>query len=104
MNYTAAWEAAREAGSEAGGGVQRRLQSDVAYGCQDGSVFLDISVFPAYGRLSQLDRRQLKAGARVASDEFGEDDPRDFALWKKTDAMEEQVGAAWDSPFGRGRP
>jgi len=84
--------------------VQRLLQRGVAYGGEDGSVYLAIAKFPAYGRLSQLDRRQLKVGARVASDEYAKDDPRDFALWKKTDAMDEQVGAAWDAPFGRGRP
>src|SRR5439155_1749722 len=31
-------------------------------------------------------------------------DPRDFALWKKAEPTDEQVGAAWDAPFGRGRP
>ena len=41
---------------------------------------------------------------RVASDEYGKDDPRDFALWKKAEPVDEQVGAAWDAPFGRGRP
>src|SRR5438034_5679751 len=25
-------------------------------------------------------------------------------LWKKADAEDEAVGAAWDAPFGRGRP
>src|SRR5207247_7090018 len=60
--------------------------------------------FPTYGRLSRLDARELKVGARVASDEYAKDDPRDFALWKKAEPVDEQVGAAWDAPFGRGRP
>src|SRR6185437_9990097 len=48
--------------------------------------------------------REIKVGARVASDEYAKDDPRDFALWKKAEPADEQVGAAWDAPFGRGRP
>jgi len=76
----------------------------VAYRGEDGSVYYAIAKFPTYGRLSQLDRREIKVGARVASDEYAKDDPRDFALWKKADPIDEQVGAAWDAPFGRGRP
>src|SRR5260370_3417237 len=60
--------------------------------------------FPRYGRLSRLDRRELKVGARVASDEYAKDDPRDFALWKKATPEDDAVGAGWDAPFGRGRP
>jgi len=40
----------------------------------------------------------------VASDEYAKEDARDFALWKFADATDEQAGAAWDAPFGRGRP
>jgi cysteinyl-tRNA synthetase len=84
--------------------VERLLERGVAYGGDDGSVYFAIAKFATYGRLSQLDRREIKTGARVSSDEYAKDDPRDFALWKKTDAIDEQVGAAWDAPFGRGRP
>ncbi|HXF96787.1 MAG TPA: cysteine--tRNA ligase, partial [Gemmatimonadales bacterium] len=84
--------------------IQVLLDKGIAYHGEDGSVYFAIARFPAYGRLSQLDRRQLKVGARVASDEYGKDDPRDFALWKRATPLDEQVGAAWDAPFGRGRP
>jgi cysteinyl-tRNA synthetase len=84
--------------------VSRLLDQGVAYKGEDGSVYFAIAKFPAYGRLSQLDGRQLKTGTRVSSDEYTKDDPRDFALWKKSDAEDETVGAAWDAPFGRGRP
>jgi len=84
--------------------VQRLLDTGVAYRGEDGSVYFAIAKFPGYGRLSQLDRREIKIGARVASDEYAKDDPRDFALWKRADPIDEQVGAAWDAPFGRGRP
>jgi cysteinyl-tRNA synthetase len=84
--------------------VERLLANGVAYKGDDGSVYFAIGKFPTYGRLSQLDRRQIRVGARVASDEYAKDDPSDFALWKATDAEDEAVGAAWDAPFGRGRP
>jgi cysteinyl-tRNA synthetase len=84
--------------------VARLLERGAAYKGEDGSVYFALAKFPTYGRLSQLDRRELKVGARVASDEYAKDDPSDFAIWKKADAEDEAVGAAWDAPFGRGRP
>jgi cysteinyl-tRNA synthetase len=84
--------------------VQRLLDRGVAYKGDDGSVYFALAKFLTYGRLSRLDTRQIKVGARVASDEYAKDDPSDFALWKKADAEDESVGAAWDAPFGRGRP
>jgi cysteinyl-tRNA synthetase len=84
--------------------VSKLLERGVAYKGEDGSVYFAIAKFPTYGRLSQLDKREIKVGARVASDEYAKGDPSDFALWKKADAEDEAVGAAWDAPFGRGRP
>jgi cysteinyl-tRNA synthetase len=84
--------------------VERLFARGVAYRGDDGSVYFAIAKFPGYGRLSRLDRRQLQSGARVATDEYAKDDPRDFALWKQASPLDEQVGAAWDAPFGRGRP
>ena len=84
--------------------VSKLLERGVAYKGEDGSVYFSLAKFPTYGRLSQLDKREIKVGARVASDEYAKGDPSDFALWKKADAEDEAVGAAWDAPFGRGRP
>jgi cysteinyl-tRNA synthetase len=84
--------------------VQGLLDKGVAYKGEDGSVYFAIDKFPTYGRLSRLDAREIKVGARVASDEYAKENPSDFALWKRADALDEQVGAAWDAPFGRGRP
>ena len=50
--------------------VQRLLDRGVAYRGEDGGVYFAIDRFPAYGRLSQVERRELKAGARVSSDEY----------------------------------
>jgi cysteinyl-tRNA synthetase len=84
--------------------VERLLATGVAYQGDDRSVYFAIDRFASYGRLSRLDRREIKVGARVASDEYAKENPSDFALWKAADATDEQVGAAWDAPFGRGRP
>ena len=64
--------------------IEGLLAKGVAYRGEDGSVYFAIARFPAYGRLSQLDRRELKAGAseRVSDDEYAKEDVRDFALWK----------------------
>lgn len=84
--------------------VQRLLDRGIAYRGDDGSVYFAVGKFDAYGKLSQLDRRQLRPSGRVAVDEYTKDDVRDFALWKAADPAAESVGAAWDAPFGRGRP
>jgi cysteinyl-tRNA synthetase len=84
--------------------VEVLLERGLAYRGDDGSVYYAVGAFENYGRLSQVERRELKAGARVASDEYGKEDARDFALWKAASDADEEVGAAWDAPFGRGRP
>jgi cysteinyl-tRNA synthetase len=83
--------------------VARLLERGLAYRGEDG-VYFAIGKFPTYGCLSQVERRELKTGARVASDEYAKEDARDFALWKFADETDEKAGAAWDAPFGRGRP
>ena len=70
----------------------------------DGDVYYRIASFPRYGALSHLDRAGLKAGARVSTDKYEKEDVSDFALWKKAQPSDEELGAAWDAPFGRGRP
>jgi cysteinyl-tRNA synthetase len=86
--------------------VEGLLANGTAYRGDDGSVYFAIDRFPAYGRLSQLDRRELKAGGsgRVASDEYSKENAQDFVLWKAAKPEDEAAGAAWDAPFGRGRP
>src|SRR5215831_1766028 len=61
--------------------VSRLLEVGYAYPEGD-SIYFRISRFPAYGRLSRLDRRELKIGARIDADEYEKEEPRDFVLWK----------------------
>jgi cysteinyl-tRNA synthetase len=84
--------------------VQTLLDKGSAYIADDKSVYFAIARFPAYGRLSRLDTRELKTGARVAQDDYSKENAQDFALWKAAKPEDEATGAAWDAPFGRGRP
>jgi len=84
--------------------IERLEEKGLAYAVEDGSVFFSIGAFPAYGRLKGLDPECTRPGARVADDEYDKEDVRDFALWKAAKPIDEAVGAAWDSPWGRGRP
>jgi len=65
-----------------------------------GSLYFRIDAFRSYGRLSNLENREIKVGARADSDEYDKDDARDFVLWKGHKEGE----PAWDSPYGAGRP
>jgi cysteinyl-tRNA synthetase len=84
--------------------VETLMAKGVAYLAEDGSVYFAIDRFPQYGRLSRLDTREIKSGARVSQDDYSKENAQDFALWKAAKPEDEASGAAWDSPWGRGRP
>ena len=84
--------------------VERLIAKGIAYQADDKSVYFAIDKFPPYGRLSRLDTRQIKSGARVSQDEYTKDNAQDFALWKAAKDEDERAEAAWESPWGRGRP
>jgi len=84
--------------------VQRLLDAGHAYRTDDGSVYYDITSFDDYGKLSGMDPDQVRSGARVDVDEYDKEDARDFVLWKAAKPQDEETGAAWDAPWGRGRP
>jgi cysteinyl-tRNA synthetase len=84
--------------------VERLEEKGLAYAAEDGCVYFSIGAFPAYGRLKGLDPESTRPGARVKDDEYEKENVRDFALWKAAKPTDEAVGAAWDSPWGRGRP
>ena len=77
-----------------------------AYASEDGSVYFNIASYPAYGRLSRLDTRELELGKtqneRANADEYEKDSLSDFVLWKGRKA--EDGDNYWPSPWGEGRP
>ncbi len=84
--------------------VARLMAKELAYQADDGPSISRSAGFRSYGRLSRLDTREIKAGARVAQDDYSKENAQDFALWKAAKPEDERAGAAWDSPWGRGRP
>jgi cysteinyl-tRNA synthetase len=91
--------------------IRRLLDNGHAYRTTDGSVYFDIRSFPNYGRLSRIEAETIRAGAGLATraggidaDEYEKADARDFALWKAAKDVDHQVGAAWETPWGTGRP
>ena len=83
--------------------VEKLVERGHAYEV-DGSVYYDIGSFEAYGRLSRIPLDEVRTGERVASDSYEKQDARDFALWKAARDIDREVGAAWPSPWGEGRP
>ena len=82
--------------------IQKLVEKRCAYRADDGSVYFSIARWPAYGKLAHLDREGMRAGVRIASDEYDKENVADFALWKAWDEKDGDV--AWESPWGRGRP
>jgi len=62
-------------------------------------VYFAISSFKNYGKLSNKNLDELKAGSRVEVSSFKKN-PLDFVLWKPS----EEKDPGWKSPWGRGRP
>jgi cysteinyl-tRNA synthetase len=80
--------------------VERLREGGHTYTAEDGSIYFRIATFPRYGRLSRVDLSGMLDGARVASDEYDKENPKDFALWKAAGPDEE----SWETRLGRGRP
>ena len=76
--------------------ISELVQRDRAY-VASGDVYFRVSAAPDYGRLSgaQLDEMISQETSDLKQDQ------RDFALWKSQKPGED---AAWDSPWGPGRP
>lgn len=67
-----------------------------------GNLYYDVSTFPDYGKLANINLADLKAGARIDIDE-NKRNPYDFVLWFTKSKFENQA-LVWDSPWGRGYP
>jgi len=79
--------------------VRGLLDKGYAY-YKEGSVYFSIEKFPSYGHLAKINLEELKAGARVDSDEYEKESVHDFALWKKAKEGE----PFWETELGAGRP
>jgi cysteinyl-tRNA synthetase len=86
--------------AEMGALISALIDKGHAYRTDDGSIFFRISSWPAYGTLAKLDPDAARVGERVAADDYGKDDVRDFALWKGPKDGE----PSWTTTVGEGRP
>ena len=82
--------------------VKRLMQNGYGYRGQDGSIYYAISKFKNYGKLSHIKVAELKAGARVKTDEYTKEEAQDFALWKAWTPEDGDV--FWETELGKGRP
>ncbi len=65
----------------------------------NGHVYFAVNSFKNYGKLSNKNLEELKAGSRIEISDLKKN-PMDFVLWKPSDNND----PGWDSPWGRGRP
>ncbi|MEP7223504.1 MAG: cysteine--tRNA ligase [Actinomycetota bacterium] len=76
--------------------IEALVERDAAY-VANGDVYFRVAGFPGYGRLSGAKLEDM-----IAQEESDlKEDQRDFALWKSQKPHED---AAWESPWGLGRP
>ena len=83
--------------------IARLIDRRHAYPAPDGSgdVYFDTASWPDYGSLTRQSPDDMVAA--TDADPRGKRDGRDFALWKgRKDG--EPASAAWESPWGAGRP
>lgn len=87
--------------------IQHLLDAGHAYVGEAGNVYFDVRSLPDYGSLTNQrvdDLATTEDESQLDEDvEADKRDPRDFALWKKAKPGE-PADAAWDTPWGRGRP
>ena len=86
--------------------IEKLISRGVAYKAADGSVYFSIEKYRGcgckYGQLLNLNLDEMRAGERVAADEYEKESVADFALWKARVPDDGEV--FWPSPFGEGRP
>ncbi len=69
------------------------------------SVYFHISRFQQYGRLSGVDPGTVSAtGSSTEYDYYEKENPRDFALFKRSSLAELKAGIYWATPWGNARP
>ncbi|PIO00207.1 cysteine--tRNA ligase [archaeon CG10_big_fil_rev_8_21_14_0_10_43_11] len=81
--------------------VKKIEKKDYTYCVEDG-IYFDTSKLKTYGELGGINKKKLKAGARVELIE-GKKNPADFALWKFS-PKDAKRDMEWESPWGRGFP
>ncbi len=74
----------------------------LTYVGKNGNVYFNTSKFSDYGKMAQLDKQELQAGARVEVDK-NKKNPHDFVLWFVESKHGDQE-MQWESDWGKGFP
>lgn len=83
--------------------VKKLMEKGFAYEKYN-SVYFAISKFKNYGKLSKINLKGMKIGARVDVDEYAKENPQDFALFKRSTLEELKRGIYYETPWGKSRP
>lgn len=86
--------------------IKKLLDKDLAYQIQ-GSVYLDISKFPDYGKLSRLGKDEMLKVSKDFEEDLenpGKKNSLDITLWRSSTPNQPKHIPSFDSPFGPGRP
>lgn len=83
--------------------ARRLIARGFAY-VKHGSVYFNISKFPAYGKLSRVDLSKIKIGKTVDLDNYDKENPVDFTILKRSTLAELKDGIFFESEFGNVRP
>lgn len=83
--------------------IEKLLEKEIAYKTNDG-IYFSISKFKEYGKLSKINKDELKekASERMKNDEYDKENIQDFALWKFYEPTDGDI--YWETSFGKGRP
>ncbi|MBN2306782.1 cysteine--tRNA ligase [Candidatus Peregrinibacteria bacterium] len=84
------------------GQIKKLETNGFTYTGNNGNIYFDTSKLEDYGKLAQLDKQELQAGARIEVDP-NKKNPHDFVLWFVESKHGDQE-MQWDSPWGRGFP
>ncbi|MFH0838558.1 MAG: cysteine--tRNA ligase [Patescibacteria group bacterium] len=87
--------------------IKKLEANGYTYKGANGNIYFDTLKFKDYGKLAQLDKQELKAGARIGVDK-NKKNPHDFVLWfvesKHGDQEMQWDPAKWGASWGRGFP
>lgn len=86
--------------------IQKLIDKKLAYAA-NGSIYLDISKFPDYGKLSGLNKDEMLSVSKDFEEDLENPDkknPLDITLWRATSTDQPAHIPSFESPFGKGRP
>lgn len=82
--------------------IEQLEKNGLTYVGKNGNVYFDTAKLEDYGKLAQLEKQELQAGARIEIDP-NKKNPHDFVLWFVSSKHGDQ-DMQWESPWGKGFP